>query len=131
MKEPSPSQSRHRASRKGRDSEALRDWNDEFHEAVYRCNIVYLSAVGPVTLVFLREAQECSTRVLLIYGRVWIKHVSRQCVTGTGFVSPDNLPPSDEEDDEEDQLVSGLKPHFCRCTSIDVDSLMSGTLGLF
>ena len=37
VKEPSPSQSRHRASRKGRDSEALRDWNDEFHEAVYRC----------------------------------------------------------------------------------------------
>ena len=91
--------------------------------------IVYLSAVGPVTLVFLREAQECSTRVLLIYGRVWIKHVSRQCVTGTGFVSPDDLPHSDEEDDEEGQLVSGLKPHFCRCTSIDVDSLL-GTLGV-
>ena len=44
--------------------------------------------------------------------RAWIKHVSRQCLAGTGFVSPDDLPPSDEEDDEEGQLVSVLFGSF-------------------
>ena len=43
--------------------------------------------------------------------RAWIKHVSRQCLAGTGFVSPDDLPPSDE-DDEEGQLVSVLFGSF-------------------
>ena len=35
VKEPSPSQSRHKASRKGRDLRALWDWNDEVNEGIF------------------------------------------------------------------------------------------------
>ena len=63
MKEPSPSQSRHKASRKGRDLRALWDWNDEVNEGIW----IFLAAVVPVKLVFVLEAQECSSRNLLTY----------------------------------------------------------------
>ena len=71
---------------------------------------IFLAAVGPVqlvTLVFLLEAQECSSRDLLTYcssAEFGSSMFPWQCVTGTGFVSPHDLPPSDEEDDEEGQL---------------------------
>ena len=58
MTESSPSQISYRASRKGKDLHACCGTNEE----VMRQS---LAAVGPVKLVFLREAQECSTKDLL------------------------------------------------------------------
>ena len=49
MKEASPSQSRHRASRKGRDFGALWDWNDEVNEGIFGSSwtcLVSLSATS-------------------------------------------------------------------------------------
>ena len=105
MKEASPSQSRHRASRKGRDFGASWDWNDEVNEGIFGSSWTCLVSLSGTSSRMFNQSPahtaELGSNMFPDSG-----------LAGTGFVSPDDLPPSDEEDDEEGQLVSVLFGSF-------------------